>query len=59
MPSLGAYTGGLNILDDAVSRHFSDGWMVVAVGDSRVHMLDRRQLTPDRTSGQSSSHWRL
>lgn len=59
MPSLGAYTGGLNILDDAVSRHFSDGWMVVAAGDRRVHMLDRRQLTPDRTSGQSSSHWRL
>ncbi|WP_018147209.1 ligase-associated DNA damage response endonuclease PdeM [Henriciella marina] len=59
MPSMGTFTGGLNILDDAVSRHFTGGLMVFAAGDAHVHMVDRRLLTHDIANTQRGGHWRL
>ena len=59
MPSMGAYTGGLNILDDAVTRHFADGWIAFAAGEKQVHMVDRKLLALDHTAGRKDQLWRL
>ncbi len=59
MPSLGTFTGGLNILDEAVEMHFREGRMVFAVSDERVHFVDRGMLIPDRSTGRMSAAWRL
>ena len=47
LPSMGAYTGGLNVLDPAISRIFRDGAMVFAVNGTRVHSVERSRLRPD------------
>lgn len=47
MPSLGAFTGGLNVLDPAFARLFDDGSFVFVVGAGRVHGISRKRLVPD------------
>ena len=59
MPSMGTFTGGLNILDEAVSRHFSDGLIVFAAGDTQVHMVDRKLLAHDSANAHRGGRWRL
>ena len=57
MPALGAFTGGLNVLDEAFAPVFPDGAMSFALGHERVFGLDPRQLLPDRQA--AGSLWRL
>jgi len=57
MPALGAFTGGLNICDPAVTGLFPDGYMAFALGEGRLYALGQRQLLPD---GQApATQWRL
>ena len=63
MPAMGAYAGGLNILDTAFSAVFPEGCMAFALGEGRVYSVPRKHLVPDvrRTTGSggaSSGGWR-
>lgn len=59
MPALGAFTGGLNVLDDAYASCFPDGGMMVfALSREAVIPVSNRRLVPDR--GRSGGgRWRL
>lgn len=59
MPALGAFTGGLNVLDDAYGPCFpAGGMMVFALSREAVIPIATRRLLPDqRASG--SGGWRL
>ena len=59
MPSLGTFTGGLNVLDEAVSCLFREGAMVFAANGTSVHLVERQALRPDGRSRQSSPVWQL
>lgn len=59
LPSLGTFTGGLNVLDDAVGRYFADGLMVFSSSGTSVHLIDRRSLSPDVKKSGSAGGWRL
>jgi DNA ligase-associated metallophosphoesterase len=59
MPSLGTFTGGLNVMDDAVRRYFADGQMIFASTGTDVCLLDNRFLAPDSRSARASAVWRL
>jgi len=49
MPAMGAFTGGLNVLDPAFSSAFPEGGMMVfAMGGDRVVPVRRDKLVPDR-----------
>ncbi|MEM1106663.1 MAG: ligase-associated DNA damage response endonuclease PdeM [Pseudomonadota bacterium] len=56
MPALGAFTGGLNVLDAAFSALFAKGVVAFALGSDRVFALTGRQLVPD---DRPASTWRL
>ena len=57
MPALGAFTGGLNVLDEAFDPVFPDGFISFALGSERVFSLDTRLLLPDRRPAGGT--WRL
>lgn len=59
MPALGAFTGGLNVLDEAFAPCFpAGGMMVFAITREAVIAVSGRRLIPDR--GRSvSGRWRL
>ena len=57
MPALGAFTGGLNVLDRAYDPIFPDGFMSFALGRERVVGIDRKRLLPDRQA--AGSLWTL
>ena len=60
MPSLGAYTGGLNVLDPAFGAIFRSGAMVFAANGTRVHSVERSRLHPDNSaSSPLRASWRL
>ena len=59
LPSLGRFTGGLNVLDPAISRLFAAGHMVFGTSSAAVHLLDRKVLAPDVPRHSSGSGWRL
>ena len=46
LPAFGAYTGGLNVLDEAFAPHF-DEFAVFMLGDARVFRVPVRSLRPD------------
>lgn len=52
LPSLGAFTGGLNVLDPAFASLFDEGSLVFVAGEERVHGISRKRLVPDRPKGQ-------
>ena len=56
MPALGAFTGGLNVRDEAFSSLFPDGVMALTMGDARIYAVRGRQLLPD---GPKATTWRL
>ncbi len=56
MPAFGAFTGGLNVLDDAFSDIFPGGLMAFMLGRERVFAMTSRQLMPDVNK---ASAWRL
>ncbi|MBI1682510.1 ligase-associated DNA damage response endonuclease PdeM [Caulobacter hibisci] len=47
LPAFGAYTGGLNILDQAFSNLFAAPPLAGALGGKRVHAVGPRSLLPD------------
>lgn len=47
LPAFGAYTGGLNILDQAFSNLFAAPPLAGALGGRRVHAVGPRSLRPD------------
>ncbi|MBO6796268.1 ligase-associated DNA damage response endonuclease PdeM [Maricaulis sp.] len=48
MPAFGAYTGGLNVCDDAIVAVFGEVPSVMVLGREQVHAISPRQLVPDR-----------
>ena len=56
LPAFGAFTGGLNILDDAfVSLFGSDGIAVWMLGDDGLYPVAPRLLKPDRKSASDAA----
>jgi uncharacterized protein len=49
LPAFGAYTGGLNALDPAITQLFADDYTALLVGRDTVRRLSWRQLRPDAT----------
>ena len=47
LPAFGAFTGGLNILDEAFSNLFAGPMLAGALGPSRVHAVGMKSLRPD------------
>ena len=47
LPAFGAYTGGLNILDQAYRGLFARPPLAAALGAGKVHAIDWRSLAPD------------
>lgn len=59
MPALGAFTGGLNVLDEAYSSCFPDGGMMVfAMSRSAVIPISTKRLVHDRVR-PAQSQWRF
>ena len=59
MPALGAFTGGLNVLDEAYAPCFPDGGMMVfAMSREAVIPVSSKRLIPDRRRPDSGV-WRL
>jgi len=59
MPALGAFTGGLNVLDEAYEPCFPDGAMMVfAMSREAVIPVSSKRLIPDRRRPESGI-WRL
>ena len=56
LPSMGRLTGGLNVLDTAISGLFAEGMYVCAVSAGSVRSVPRRRLHPDV---RSTGGWRL
>ncbi|WP_084396118.1 ligase-associated DNA damage response endonuclease PdeM [Henriciella aquimarina] len=48
MPSLGTFTGGLNVLHQAMDEIFHQGAMVFAANGTSVSLIERRALRPDK-----------
>jgi len=56
LPAFGAYTGGLDVFDPAISRLFANGFEVALLGDGRVHPLPQARLDRgSRAPGSSLS----
>ncbi len=47
MPAMGAFTGGLNILDEAFVPIFPDGFSPFALGAERVYQIAWKSCVPD------------
>ena len=47
LPAFGAFTGGLNILDEAFSNLFAGPFLAGALGPRRVHAVGMKSLRPD------------
>lgn len=47
LPAFGAYTGGLNVLADAIAGLFAAGFTAYLLGDAKVFAVAHRHLTPD------------
>jgi hypothetical protein len=56
MPAMGAFTGGLNVLDVAFVPLFPEGLMAFALGGERVFAVSAKSLVPDVANG---ARWRL
>lgn len=48
LPSMGAYTGGLNVLDEAFAPAFPEGFSVFLRGQSRLFRVPVSALRPDQ-----------
>ncbi len=48
MPAFGAYTGGLNVCDEAITTVFGGVPSALVLGRDRVYAISPRQLAPDR-----------
>lgn len=59
MPSLGTLTGGLNVLDQAMTSCFADFPAVFVTSGQNVYFADVRTLKPDVSVSGGNSGWRL
>lgn len=59
MPSLGAFTGGLNVLHPAIAGLFDGRPMIFAASSDTVHLVDRRLLRPERPPAAENRVWKL
>lgn len=59
MPSLGTFTGGLNVRDSAFGAVFGEPPMVFAAGSGCVHFVENRLLVAERDSALRNRNWRL
>lgn len=57
MPAMGAFAGGLNVLDDAFKSVFLEGFMTFALGRERVVAINPKHLLPDRRTAGAA--WKL
>ncbi len=46
LPSFGAYTGGLSVLDPAIARHFPDDFQVLLIGRDGLFAYPSKALVP-------------
>lgn len=58
MPAMGAFAGGLNVLDTAFGAVFPEGCMAFVIGEARVYGVTRKSLLPDG-SGGGGAVWRV
>lgn len=58
MPAMGAFAGGLNVLNAAFRPAFPEGCMAFAIGETRVYGVPHRYLLPDGGAA-GSGMWRL
>ncbi|MBB41318.1 MULTISPECIES: ligase-associated DNA damage response endonuclease PdeM [Hyphomonas] len=56
MPALGAFTGGLNVLDEAFTKVFPEGLTAFALGEGKVFVLSGGSLLGDVPRG---APWKL
>ena len=56
MPAMGAFTGGLNVLDEAFGRVFPEGLTAFALGEGKVFVLSGGSLLGDVPTGV---RWKL
>ena len=56
MPAMGAFTGGLNVLDPAFAEVFPTPPMAIVLGSDRVYPVSGDKLLPDR---RRRADWRL
>lgn len=56
MPALGAFTGGLNVRDEAFAPVFPEGLTAFVLAEDRVRPVASSSLSPDRPQGPG---WRL
>lgn len=47
MPAFGSFTGGLNVLDEAISGLFDQGFSAFVLGEARVVRFPHRVLAPE------------
>jgi len=47
MPAFGAYTGGLNVLDEAFAPLFHGPFNALVMGDTQIYPMPARRLVPD------------
>jgi len=57
MPAMGAFAGGLNVLNDAFRAVFPEGCMAFVLGETRVYGVPRKSLLPDQGAG-GAAIWR-
>jgi hypothetical protein len=57
MPAMGAFAGGLNVLDAAFRAVFPEGCMAFVIGEARVYGVAHRSLLPDGSAG-GGAVWR-
>ncbi len=56
LPAMGAFTGGLNVLDEAYGDVMAGARQTFMMGQSRVYAVPEARLVPDRTRGRV---WKL
>lgn len=54
LPAFGAFTGGLNVLDPAVSDLFPMGFQADLIWRDRIHRFTKERLEPDRPAVRST-----
>lgn len=59
MPSLGTLTGGLNVLDEAVTACFAQSPSIFVTSTQSVYFADARTLRRDVSDRGGNSGWRL
>ncbi|MEL6226806.1 MAG: ligase-associated DNA damage response endonuclease PdeM, partial [Pseudomonadota bacterium] len=58
MPALGAFTGGLNVCDEAFLALFGRSWTAYALGADRIYTIEATRCEPDGMRAAGAG-WRL